>query len=155
MALKVLLELEAAEKLVIADMRIALLLAQAKVTEIKQRAEAEYAAANNDVQAKAQQFGEKLKSMAVAAKIDAADVQFDIEKYYFYVKTTVTEKVADAVKACCATITAEIKKGEAAVGEVKAAVVKEVAAVEGEVKAVFSETEQKVIDAVAEVKNAL
>ena len=137
MALKVLLELEAAEKVVVADLRIALLLAQAKVNEVKQRAEADYKAAVDAAQASGNALVEKLKSFAAAAKIDAADVQFDMEKYFYYVKTEVTAKVEDAVKAVDATITAEIKKGEA------------------EVKSVVADAEKVAAEVIAEVKSVL
>jgi hypothetical protein len=124
MANKVLLELEAAEKVVVADLRIALLLAQTKLNEVKQKAEADYKAAADEVQAKGQALSVKLQEFANTAKLETKDIQFDIEKYYFYIKTEVTEKVEDAVKAVDAPITAEIKKGERVVGEVVDAIKK-------------------------------
>jgi hypothetical protein len=124
MANKVLLQLEAAEKVVVADMRIALLLAQNKANEVKKKAEADYKAAVDDVQVKGQALSAKLQEFVNTAKIVNKDIQFDTEKYYYYVKTEVTEKVEDAVKAVDAAITAEIKKGEAVIGEVVDAVKK-------------------------------
>ena len=141
MAQKVLLQLEAAEKVVVADLRIALLLAQAKVNEVKARCEAEFKAAVDDVSVKANNFNAKLKSIAVETKVDCAQLEFDIDKYFFYVRTEVTAKVEDAVKAADSAITAEIKKFEVAV--------------KSEEKGIVADAEKLAVEAVAEVKKVL
>jgi hypothetical protein len=111
--------------------------AESEFKVLQQRTQALHAAATAEVEAAAVAFRTKLKSLAVAAKIDSADLQFDAEKYFFYLKTEAATKVEDAVKAVDGVINAEIK------------------AVESDVKASFNAAEQKVLDVAAEIKKAL
>jgi hypothetical protein len=137
MANKIVLELEAAEKLVVADLRIVLLVAQSKIGEFQKKAEADFQIVQRDAQDAANALVSKLKSMSDKAGLDAKTALFDMEKYFFYVKTDVTTDIKDAVKAVVPTIDAEIKKVEAEEKKVAAAV-------EGEVKTVVAEAEAEI-----------
>ena len=151
MAIRILAELLAEEKVVVQTLRIDVLKAETALNQTKTRIETEFqqfkAKADADIKAaqdylqnKGAALMTKLREVAAELKLDINTAQFDMDKLYFFVNVEVSD-LKDAVKKAVQATEAEAKTIEGVLVDeakhVDATVTAEAVRLEGEIKKVL------------------